>query len=125
MCIRDSVYEHQKVLPIISELKEIGRPMICTEYMAREFGTTFEFTLPILKEHNIGAYNWGFVAGKSQTHFGWETILKIKELKDKGEFINEDEMIPEPGVWFHDIFRKDGSAYDQAEIDFIKRITST
>ena len=119
------VYEHQKVLPIINELKEIGRPMICTEYMAREFGTTFEFTLPIFKEHNIGAFNWGFVAGKSQTHFGWETILKIKELKDKGEFINEGETIPEPSVWFHDIFRKDGSAYDQAEIDFIKRITAS
>ena len=119
------VYEHQKVLPIINELKEIGRPMICTEYMAREFGTTFEFTLPIFKEHNVGAYNWGFVAGKSQTHFGWETILKIKEFKDRGEFINEGEIIPEPSVWFHDIFRKDGSAYDQAEIDFIKRITAS
>ena len=119
------VYEHQKVIPIIEELKEIGRPLICTEYMAREFGTTFKFTLPIFKDHNIGAYNWGFVAGKSQTHFGWETILKIKELKDKGEFINEDEMIPEPGVWFHDIFRKDGSPYDEAEIDFIKKITAS
>ena len=119
------VYEHQKVVPIIEELKEIGRPLICTEYMAREFGTTFKFTLPIFKDHNIGAYNWGFVAGKSQTHFGWETILKIKELKDKGEFISEGEDIPEPNVWFHDIFRKDGSSYDEAEIDFIKKITAS
>ena len=119
------VYEHQKVVPIIEELKEIGRPLICTEYMAREFGTTFKFTLPIFKDHNIGAYNWGFVAGKSQTHFGWETILKIKELKDKGEFISEGEDIPEPSVWFHDIFRKDGSPYDEAEIDFIKKITAS
>ena len=93
--------------------------------MAREFGTTFKFTLPIFKDHNIGAYNWGFVAGKSQTHFGWETILKIKELKDKGEFIREGEDIPEPNVWFHDIFRKDGSSYDEAEIDFIKKITAS
>ena len=34
-------------------------------------------------------------------------------------------MIPEPGVWFHDIFRKDGSPYDEAEIDFIKKITAS
>ena len=119
------VYEHQKVLPIIEELKQIGRPLICTEYMAREFGTTFEFTLPIFKEHNIGAYNWGLVAGKSQTHFGWETILNIKELKDKGDFIEEDESLPEPDVWFHDIYRQDGSPYDQNEVDFIKQILST
>ena len=112
------------MIPIIEELKEIGRPLICTEYMAREFGTTFEFTLPIFKEHNIGAYNWGLVAGKSQTHFGWETILKIKELKDKGHFVKEGEPLPEPDVWFHDIFRQDGSAYDEKEIAFIKKITS-
>jgi hypothetical protein len=93
--------------------------------MAREFGTTFEFTLPIFKEHNIGAYNWGLVAGKSQTHFGWETILKIKELKDKGDFIEESESIPEPEVWFHDIYRQDGSPFDQNEVDFIKQIIST
>tara|TARA_B100002019_G_scaffold25360_1_gene19170 strand:- start:196 stop:495 length:300 start_codon:yes stop_codon:yes gene_type:complete len=92
--------------------------------MAREFGTTFEFTLPIFKEHNIGAYNWGLVAGKSQTHFGWETILKIKELKDKGDFVKEGEPLPEPDVWFHDIFRQDGSAYDEKEKAFIKKITS-
>ena len=117
------VYEHQKVIPIIEELKEIGRPLICTEYMAREFGTTFEFTLPIFKEHNIGAYNWGLVAGKSQTHFGWETILKIKELKDKGDFVKEGEPLPEPDIWFHDILRINGSPYNQSEIDFIKTIT--
>tara|TARA_Y100001954_G_C15498962_1_gene448860 strand:+ start:25 stop:306 length:282 start_codon:yes stop_codon:yes gene_type:complete len=93
--------------------------------MAREFGTTFEHTLPIFKEHNIGAYNWGLVAGKSQTHFGWETILKIKELKDKGDFVEEGESLPEPEVWFHDIFRIDGSPYDQEEINFIKTITSS
>ena len=117
------VYEHQKVIPIIEELKEIGRPLVCTEYMAREFGTTFEFTLPIFKEHNIGAYNWGLVAGKSQTHFGWETILKIKELKDKGDFVEEGEPLPEPEEWFHDIFRMDGKPYDKKEIDFIRKIT--
>ena len=52
---------------------------MCTEYMAREYGTTFEFCLPIFKKYNIACYNWGLVAGRSQTNFNWETILYLKE----------------------------------------------
>ena len=114
-------YESKNLESIIKELLEIKRPIICTEYMAREFGTTFEFSLPIFKKNNIGCYNWGFVAGKSQTHFGWETILNLKESVRKKDFIFENEGIPEPKVWFHDIYRKDGSPYDQKEINFIKK----
>ena len=29
----------------------------------------------------------------------------------------------EPKVWFHDIFRKDGTPYDEKETDFIKSLT--
>ena len=113
-------YEADKLEPTIKELSNFNRPMICTEYMAREFGTTFEFSLPIFKKHNVGCYNWGFVAGKSQTHFGWETILKLKESVKNKDFVNDVREIPEPEIWFHDIFRIDGSPYDQKEIDFIK-----
>jgi hypothetical protein len=89
--------------------------------MAREFGTTFEFSLPIFKKENVGCYNWGFVAGKSQTHFGWSTILELQEKKKNGEYVTDDE-IPEPEEWFHDLLRKDGSAYMLSEVDFIKKI---
>jgi hypothetical protein len=88
--------------------------------MAREFGTTFDFCLPIFKKNNIGCFNWGFVAGKSQTHFGWDTILKLKEAVKNKDFILEEGDIPEPEIWFHDIFRKDGSAFDESEVAFIK-----
>ena len=90
--------------------------------MAREFGTTFEFSLPIFKNYGVGCYNWGLVAGKSQTHFGWSTILELQEKKKKGEFINEGDEFPEPKEWFHDIYRKDGSPYDKKEIEFIIKI---
>ena len=93
--------------------------------MAREFGSTFEFSLPIFKENNIGCYNWGLVAGKSQTHFSWSTILDLKKKKEEGDFIEEGESIPEPEVWFHDILRTDGTPFDESEINFIKDITDS
>ena len=114
-------YEAEKLEPTIERLKELGRPLLCTEYMAREFGTTFKFSLPIFKKENVGCYNWGFVAGKSQTHFGWSTILELQERKKNGEFLSENDELPEPKEWFHDILRKDGSAYDQTEIDILKK----
>ena len=107
----------------ISRLKEIGRPLICTEYMARELGTTFQFSLPIFKDHNIGCYNWGLVVGKSQTHFNWETVSGLDKKKEDEEFLQAGDIIPEPDLWFHDIFRKDGSAFDDGEVAFIKKIT--
>ena len=115
-------YEAEKLDPTIQRLKEFKRPIMCTEYMAREFGTTFEFSLPIFKKENIGCYNWGLVAGKSQTHFGWSTILELQKRKKNGDFLNDLDEIPEPEEWFHDIFRKDGSPFKEIEISFIKQI---
>jgi hypothetical protein len=90
--------------------------------MAREFGTTFQYSMPIFKKHNVGCCNWGLVAGKSQTHFGWATILELQKLKQEGVFLSSEDQIPEPEIWFHDILRKDGSAFDEAETAFIQEI---
>jgi len=51
---------------VMNYLQQYERPLLCTEYMARGNESTFKDILPIMKENNIGAYNWGFVAGKSQ-----------------------------------------------------------
>ncbi len=117
-------YEGEKLQETIDKLKVYKRPLICTEYMAREFGSTFEFSLPIFKENNIGCYNWGLVAGKSQTHFGWSTILDLQKKKEDGKFLEDGDDIPEPEIWFHDILRKDGTAYNVKEVEFIKAITA-
>ena len=117
-------YEGEKLQETIDKLKVYKRPLICTEYMAREFGSTFEFSLPIFKENNIGCYNWGLVAGKSQTHFGWSTILDLQKKKEGGKFLEDGDEIPEPEIWFHDILRKDGTAYNEKEVEFIKAITA-
>lgn len=94
----------------IKQLERFGKPMICTEYMARPNGSTFQGFLPVAKKYNVGMINWGLVDGKSQTKYAWDSWTKT--------------YTAEPPVWFHDVFRKDGTPYIKAETDFIKKITS-
>ncbi|PKD19076.1 1,4-beta-xylanase [Salegentibacter salinarum] len=101
--------EPEKHRRIIELLKTHGRPMICTEYMARTRNNTFNNTLPMLNEENIGAINWGLVSGKSNTIYAWNTPIESGE---------------EPVEWFHDIFRKDGTPYRQDEVDLIKKLNA-
>ncbi len=98
---------HQKWID--SFLLKTERPLICTEYMARTRGSKFENILPILKANKIGAVNWGLVSGKSNTIYAWDT-----PIANGGE----------PSVWFHDIFRKDGTPYKKEEVAFIKKLTT-
>jgi hypothetical protein len=93
----------------IDSLKRYKRPLLCTEYMARPAGSTFDPILPYLKEEHIGAYNWGFVAGKTNTIYPWDSWQKAYSA--------------EPPVWFHDIFRPDGRPYDANETAFIRKVT--
>ncbi len=93
----------------IQTLQRFGRPLMCTEYMARPFNSTFQEILPILKKYGVGAYNWGFVAGKTQTHCPWDSWNKSYSA--------------EPELWFHDIFRPNGEAYKIEEINFLKEFT--
>ena len=93
----------------IQQKLKIGRPVICSEYMARTNGSKFQTHLPIFKKYNVGAINWGLVAGKSNTIYQWDTPIADGS---------------EPKVWFHDVFRKDGTAYDPTETAVIKSLTS-
>ena len=93
-------------------LETFQRPVICTEYMARPKGSTFQSILPMAKKYKVAAINWGFVAGKSQTYLPWDSWQR--------PYVNG--RVPE--VWFHDIFRKDGKPYLPAETAFIKKITA-
>ncbi len=93
----------------IDSLRRFGRPVICTEYMARPLGSTFAAILPVLKKEHVGAYNWGFVNGKSQTIYPWDSWEKTYS--------------GEPAVWFHDIFRQDGTPYDAKEVELIRQLT--
>ena len=101
----DSVSHQQQ----IDLLKAYNRPMICTEYMSRRSGSCFQTIMPMLKENRIGAINWGLVSGKTNTIYAW------------------DEPMPqggEPELWFHDIFRQDGTPFSVEEIEVIRNLTS-
>ena len=77
--------------------------------MARPMGSTFDPVLGYLKEQGVAAHCWGFVAGKSNTIYPWDSWQKRYES--------------EPPVWFHDIFRTDGTPYRPAEVEYIRRVT--
>lgn len=94
----------------VTNLRRYNRPIFCTEYMARPRGSTFDPILGICKEHKVGAYNWGFVAGRSQTIYPWETWQRARDS--------------EPEIWFHDILRADGTPFDPAEVDYIRSLTN-
>lgn len=85
----------------IGELAPLGRPILCTEYMARPRGSTVEGILPVAKRHNVGAINWGLVAGKTQTYFPWESW--------------DHPYTTIPKVWFHDLLRPDGRPFQDTE----------
>ena len=101
----EGLNSHQQ---LIDTLKQYGRPMICTEYMARTQNSTFQDIMPMLKKENIGAINWGLVAGKTNTIFAWDTPLPD---------------VVEPPLWFHDIFRSDGTPYSAEEVECIRSLT--
>jgi len=93
----------------VATLRRYGRPILCTEYMARTLGSTFDPHLGWMKAQGVGAYCWGFVAGRIQTQYGWDSWLR------------EYEAEPEP--WFHDVLRPDGSPYDADEVACIRSLT--
>jgi hypothetical protein len=94
----------------VAWLRRFHRPVICTEYMARSVGSTFDQTLPIAKQERVGAINWGFVAGKTQTYYPWESW-------------DHPYVHDQPPVWFHEVLRGDGTPYRQAEVDLIRELT--
>jgi len=94
----------------IHELERYHRPILCTEYMARGAGSTFDGSLPIAKRLNVAAINWGLVAGKTQTWYPWDSWVRPYTLS-------------QPTIWFHEVFRSDGTPYRQHEVDLIRELT--
>ncbi len=94
----------------IKELEPLHRPILCTEYMARGAGSTFDGSLPIAKRYHVAAINWGLVAGKTQTYLPWDSWKR-------------PYVLIEPTIWFHEVFRHDDTPYRQHEVDLIRELT--
>ena len=91
-------------------LQKLNRPVICTEYMARSAGSTFDTVLPLAKKYHVGAINWGFVAGKTQTYYPWDSW-------------QHPYILDQPTVWFHEVLHTDGTPYREAEVRLIRELT--
>ncbi len=96
----------------IEWLERYHRPIICTEFMARSVGSTFDTILPIAKKHRVAAINWGLVAGRTQTNLPWESW--------QHPYTNQA-----PPVWFHEVFYPDGRPYREREAALIRELTGT
>lgn len=94
----------------IHELQKLGRPILCTEYLARDVGSTFDGDLPIGQREHVGMVNWGLVAGRSQTYLPWDSWQRPYVLQP-------------PPVWHHDVFRPTGEPYREAEVVLLRRLT--
>lgn len=91
-------------------LQRYHRPIICTEFMARPMGSTFDAILPIAKKDHVGAINWGLVAGKTQTYLPWDSWQRPYILQP-------------PPVWFHEVFYPNGRPYREQEARIIRQLT--
>lgn len=94
----------------VKSLQPLHRPILCTEYMARGNGSTFDTILPLAKQLNVGAINWGLVAGKTQTWLPWDSWQR-------------PYVLSQPTIWFHEVFRQDWTPYRQHEVDLIRQLT--
>ena len=94
----------------ILELKAYNRPILCSEYMARGAGSTFDGTLPVAKKYNVAVINWGLVAGKTQTYEPWDSWQK-------------PYVLSQPVIWFHEVFKQDDTPYRQREVELLRQYT--
>jgi len=94
----------------VKELERYNRPLICTEYMARGNGSTFDTVLAVAKRYHVAAINWGLVAGKTQTYLPWDSWQR-------------PYVTIQPPIWFHDVFHPDGTPYREREVDLIRELT--
>ena len=98
-------YEQKQMEEAIARCRSYGRPVICSEWLRRTTANTVSDTLPLFAREQVGWYNWGLVAGRTQTYLDWRSKA--------GD--------PVPTTWQHDIFHADGTAYDAAEIEMIQQ----
>jgi Cellulase (glycosyl hydrolase family 5) len=93
----------------IAVLRRHKRPLLCTEYLARTFGSRIQTVLPLLKANGVAAYTWGLVSGKTQTIYPWSSWTK--------------PFTAPPEVWHHDLFYPNGKPFDEAELGVIRSLT--
>jgi hypothetical protein len=105
-----SYNDSTKCRAFIEYALQFGRPVICSEWMARSRGSDYFSILPLFKKYRIGCFSYGLVNGKQQCHYPWNPVEDGKPVP----------FTEEPEIWFHDLFRPDGTPYSEEEVRFIR-----
>lgn len=92
------------LLGTIAHLRRYGRPLLCTEWMARTIGSPVDL-IDVLADEQVSAWCWGLVDGRTQTRYSWTSWLK-----------RPDEDAP----WFHELLHADGRPYDEGEAEQLR-----
>jgi hypothetical protein len=102
----------ESFLERVRQLQSYGRPILCTEYMARDVGSTIDAVLPVGKRMDVGMINWGFVVGKTQTNLPWDSWQR-------------PYVLMKPPVWHHDLLRPDGTPYREREVEILRALSAS
>ena len=97
---------------MIDFLRRYGRPIINTEWLHRQQRNTVQEMFPLFFLEKIGCWNWGFVAGLSQTYEPWEYMYQRYSAGERDIDFTK---------WQHDLFRPSLRPYDPREIELIER----
>jgi hypothetical protein len=92
----------------VRDLRRDGRPLLCTEWMHRPAGSRIATHLPLFAREKVGAFQWGFVVGRTQTNLSWDTMGGTPD--------------PHPALWQHDLLWPDGTPYDESEVRAIRAV---
>eukprot|EP00662_Eupelagonemidae_sp_cell21_P034041 gene34041-biopygen17093 len=103
----------------VRQAARLGRPVLCTEWLARTGDSHFRTVLPVLHRHGVGAFARGLVNGRTQTQWAWDSWLRDARADPqpwprfgslsissafKPERRNYCEVTPLP--WHHDVLRQ-------------------
>lgn len=98
-----------KMVRVLRYVEQFGRPLMCTEWLARHVGSTFEEQLPLMHACNVVPYQWGLVRGKTQTTLPWPVVIQKRE-----DYAH---------LWFHDVFDEHGIPFRKTEMDLVARLS--
>lgn len=102
-----------KMVLQIENMKKLGRPLLCTEWLNRINHSDVGEIYPLFYLENIGCYCWGFVVGKTQTNEPWEALWK--------DYYNPEKHVDYDFTkWQHDLFRPNLRPYDPHELELIE-----
>ena len=102
-----------KVAAILDALERRGRPMICTEWMARPVGSLIADQLRMFRGRGVGCVQWGLVKGRTQTWLPWPE-----------ELVAAHGGHADRSIWFHDILDEAGEPYDANETETLRACLS-